>query len=78
VASEEFPGGSSGPAGAGGADRLTVRDGLRLIEVLFDRFDDIVAKSNDATILSEAQHEAALCGRWLALVGEAQREDIAE
>jgi rubrerythrin len=56
--------------GSGPAD---IRDGLRRIEVMFDRFDDIAAQTGDAAILDEAQLRAEDCVRWLALAGGAWR-----
>jgi rubrerythrin len=50
-----------------------IRDGLRRIEVMFDRFDDIAAQTGDAAILDEAQSRAEDCVRWLALAGGAWR-----
>ena len=52
--------------GSGAAD---IRDGLRRIEVMFDRFDDIAAQTSDAANFDEAQLWAEDCVRWLALAG---------
>jgi hypothetical protein len=58
------------------ADGADVRDGLRRIEEMFDRFDDIAAQTNDAAILGEAQLQAEDCVRWLALTGGAWRNGL--
>jgi rubrerythrin len=56
-----------------GSRPADIRDGLRRIEVMFDRLDDIAAQTSDAAILDEAQLRAEDCVRWLALAVGAWR-----
>lgn len=73
VAFDESRGMLSEPGELPGSSPADIRDGLRRIEVMFDRFDDIAARTGDAAILDEAQLRAEDCVRWLALAGRAWR-----
>ena len=75
MASEESGGAPVVRACSARGGLVEVRDGLRLIEVLFERFDDIATQTGDAAILTEAQIAAENCVRWLALVGGVWRND---
>jgi rubrerythrin len=76
VAFEESAGMPAEPASLPGSAPADIRDGLRRIEEMFDRFDDIAALTNDAAILGEAQLRAEDCVRWLALTGGAWRNGL--
>ena len=69
VAFEELGGVLTGPTDLPGSSTADIRDGLRRIEEMFDRFDDIAAQTGDAAILGQAQLWAEDCVRWLAQVG---------
>jgi rubrerythrin len=73
VARAEAGGALAGRAELPGGSPADIRDGLRRIEQMFDRFDDIAAQTGDAAILGEAQLRAEDCVRWLALAGGAWR-----
>jgi rubrerythrin len=68
--------GSFSSGDPGNIDHGWIRDGIRRIEVMFDRFCDIAERTSDVGILAEAQRAAESCLRWLALTGGAWRNEL--